>query len=78
LSVAGFQKRLTEVSVRVETTSPLGTDGAWLSPDCAQEEVVPFTVARVERLPAASTASTPNAYVVPQARLDRVAVSCVV
>ena len=64
LSVDGFQLNVIDVVVTAVWVSPAGAVGAVVS---VQAEVAAESVARVERFPAASNASTPNVYVVPHA-----------
>ena len=73
LSVAGAQVRLMLVVVRVEAVTLLGAVGGWVS---VQADVVTDIVACGDVLPAASSASTPTGYAVPQVRPLKVAVVC--
>ncbi len=58
------------VAVTAPTVNPDGAEGGCES---TQAEVVATTEAFAERLPAASTASTPSVYDVPQASPEKLA-----
>ncbi len=72
LSVAGVQVSATLVLVTLPIARFVGGAGGVVSGEGGgidgQLEVVGLTRVRAERLPAKSTASTPNQYDVPQAR----------
>ena len=68
MSLAAFQLSDTLVAEEPVTATPLGAVGACVSGAGGQVAVAAVTLAFVERLPAMSTASTPNEYDVPQAR----------
>jgi hypothetical protein len=65
LSVEAVQANVIEVAVAEPATSPDGADGATVSGHALVEAEIEL---RGDRFPAASNASTPNVYVVPQAK----------
>jgi hypothetical protein len=63
LSLDGLHLRETDVAVTDEAVKPVGEDGGEVS---AHTAVFTVTLATAERFPAASYASTPSTYAVPQ------------
>ena len=63
LSVEAVHERVAEVAATALVARPVGVEGGVVS---AQAVVVTLFVAVPETLPAASKATTPSVYVVPQ------------